>query len=176
MKYGESYESLARNIEPYLHNTRNMSMYSPSLYPMWWDTTITIYNRYEEPQTNFVTWYRNILDSCFFKNTNNNVTIGKTSFETNNIILRIPENKNYMSYGEWICLPESERKNCFTLHQGDIIVKGESDDEIDEYKTGMRSSDLLTKYKNIGICLVISTYQDNTGGGRCTPHYYISGE
>ena len=32
-------------------------------YPSWWDTTVTIYNRYEDPQTNLVSWHRHVVEA-----------------------------------------------------------------------------------------------------------------
>ena len=175
IKYGETYESIAQNITPYLNNCRYKALYKPSLYPRWWDATITIYNRYEDKETNIVKWYKNVLDNCFLKNADNKTIIGQTVLETNNIIARIPENENYKSFGEWINI-SSGISDYFTLRQGDIIVEGEIDDKIDEYAAGKRSSDLLSKYKEKGVCLVISGYQKNIGAGRIAPHYYVSGE
>lgn len=145
-------------------------------YPRWWDTTITVYNRYEDPTTNIITWHRTVLNGCFIKNANNKVTVGQTQLETNNIIIRIPQSDNFKDYGEWINTPNDLMDNYFTLHQGDIIVKGDIDEVIDEYTEGKRSTDFLTKYKAVGVCLTISNWQDNTGVGRCSPHYYVNGE
>ena len=144
-------------------------------YPVWWDTTITLYNRYEDAATNLVVWYRTVLDGCFMKNANNKLTVGQTVLETNDIIIRIPENDKFRPFGEWT-ENHDLMENCFTLHQGDIIVKGDVDEEIDEYIKGKRSTDFLSKYKNLGVCLTISNWQDNTGAGRVAPHYYVSGE
>ena len=145
-------------------------------YPVWWNTDITIYNRYEDKTTNLITWHRHVIHGCFYKNANNKVTVGQTVLETNNILIRIPEQPDYISYGEWVSIPNDQMNAYFTIHQGDIIVKGEVADEIDEYVKGMRSTDLLTKYKNYGECLTVVNYQDNTGAGRVLPHYYVSGE
>ena len=42
----------------------------------WWDTTITIFNRFEDPQTQVVTWYRTVLYNNFWQATGNKVVIG----------------------------------------------------------------------------------------------------
>lgn len=62
----------------------------------------------------------------------------------------------------------------FTVGLGDIIVKGEVADSIDEYVSGKRSSDLLQKYKMQG-CIEVQKVAINTGGGRNSPHYYVEG-
>lgn len=145
-------------------------------YPRWWDTTITLYNRYEDTANHIVTWHKSVISDCFFKSANNRVTIGQTELETNNIIIRIPIDDKFRNYSEWIKLADDMREDYFTLHQGDIIVKETVEDDINEYTKGERSTDFLAKYKETGECLVIKNWQDNTGIGRCTPHYYVSGE
>ena len=61
-------------------------------YPIWWDTTLTVYNKFEDPQTQVISWYRTVIDNCFWKYTGDKINIGETVLETNNIICRIPEN------------------------------------------------------------------------------------
>lgn len=145
-------------------------------YPRWWDTTITLYNRYKNTANHIVTWHKSVISDCFFKSANNRVTIGQTELETNNIIIRIPLDDKFRNYNEWTKLADDMREDYFTLHQGDIIVKGIVEDDINEYTKGERATDFLAKYKETGECLVIKNWQDNTGIGRCTPHYYVSGE
>ena len=147
-----------------------------SNFPKWWADTITIYNRYEDPQTNLVTWTRTVIKDCFFKNANNKVTIGQTVIETNNIVVRIRESNSYKDYATWINLGNDVRGNYFTLHQGDIIVKGEVADTINEYNSATNSNALLNKYKKLGTCLTISNFEDNTGTGRGLKHYRVVGE
>ena len=178
IKYGETYESLAQNIEPYLNlnNPRVTVTYSPSIYPIWWDKTITIYNKYEDPITQYVKWYKNILDNCFLQSAKTQISSGQITYNTDTNIVRIPENNNFKDYAEWINIPNTEQGNYFTLHQGDIIIKGEVEDVIDEYTNGKRSTDLISKYKELGMCLTIDNWQNNTGVGRGCPHYFVSGE
>ena len=67
-------------------------------------------------------------------------------------------------------------QNYFTLGTGDIIVRDEVDDEIDEYTAGTRSTDLLKKYKSLQGCMEIRVWTNNTGGGRGNEHYFASGQ
>lgn len=144
-------------------------------YAPWWDTTITIYNRYEDKQTNVVKWYRTVVRGAFWKSTGSKVTIGDVTIDSNNIICRIREDSNFRESYEWDQIPNDEKENRFTLGRGDIIVKGEVDDEIHEYTKGQRSSDLLTKYKALQGCLQIERVGINVGTARNEPHYYVSG-
>ena len=144
-------------------------------YPSWWNTTITVYNKFEDPQTQLVTWYRQVIDGCFWKYSGNKVVVGNTVLETKDIICRIRIDDRFLEKHEWIATPNDRMSNYFTLSQGDIIVKGEVDDEINEYQSGQRSSDLKTKYKALQGCLEIQEWSNNTGGGRGNEHYYVKG-
>ena len=136
-------------------------------YPSWWDTTVTIYNRYEDPQTNLVSWFRHVVNGAFWKYSGNRVVVGKTVLETKDIICRLRK--------DWINIPNDLMSNYFTISQGDIIVKGDVADEIDEYVSGKRSSDLKKKYKALQGCIEIQEWANNTGGGRGNEHYYVKG-
>lgn len=150
-------------------------MKTSRIYPPWWDTTLTIFNKYEDKQTNVVTWYKNIVHKSFWKYTGSKVMVGETVLETNSTICRIPFSAKFLEKFEWEQLPNDKMSEFFTLAQGDIIVKGEVDDIIDEYTKGHRSNDLLNKYKTLQGCIVIDHYSINTGIARCSEHYYVTG-
>ena len=144
-------------------------------YPSWWDTTITIFNRYEDAQTNLVVWYKHVVHGAFWKYSGNKVVIDKTVLETKDIICRIRKDDKFLERHLWEALPNDMMVRYFTLSQGDIIVKGEVDDEINEYMSNARSSDLKKKYKALQGCLEIQEWSNNTGGGRGNEHYYVKG-
>lgn len=146
-----------------------------SNYPEWWDTTITIYNRFEDPVTNLITWNRNVISNCFWKDAGIKLNIGQTIIETNDIICRIPENKKFREYYKWVQLPNDNKSKYFTLGVGDIIVRGKVTDIIDEYTSQKRSNDLIGKYKKLQGCMQIENVAINVGSGRCNPHYYVKG-
>lgn len=147
----------------------------------WWNKTITIYNKLIDPTTQKVSWYRAVVENCFWKAVNSTYTIGsqgKSStgimLETKSIICRIPKSENYVDKRTWKGL--LDKSDTFTLGNGDIIVLGEVDDVIDEYTAGQRSTDLITKYKEFDECLEIDSYTDNTGLGLGIEHYKIIGK
>lgn len=144
-------------------------------YPEWWNTSITIFNKYENPITQVVTWYKHNVDGCFWKYIGDKVNVGQTVLETNNITCRIPENPIYMEKYIWEQLPNAYMGDYFTLGAGDIIVKGSVSDIIDEYQDGKRSSDLIAKYKNLQGCMEIELVANNTGVGLGIPHYHVRG-
>lgn len=121
------------------------------------------------------------MSNCFWKAVNNTYTIGSygksttgVTLETKNIICRIPKSDIYVDKRTWKDL--LDKSDTFTLGNGDIIVLGEVDDEIDEYTAGKRSTDLLKKYKEFDECLEIDTYVINTGTGLGLEHYRVVGK
>ena len=150
---------------------------SSSVFPVWWDTTVTVYNKFTDSQTDMVRWYRTVITGgCFWKMAGVEVLVGSTLLDSKSIICRIPKDARFKEKQEWIKLPNDEMSNYFTLAQGDIIVKGECDEEIDEYTKGHRSTDLLGKYREYQACMEISEYSNNTGRGRNNEHYFVRGK
>lgn len=143
-------------------------------YPVWWETTVTVYNRYEDPITNVIRWYRHTINNCFWKNISEKINVGNTVLETNNIICRIPQQPNFVEKHNWVEISNDQMENYFTLGEGDIIVKGEIDEEINEYSSGSRATDFIAKYKLRG-CLQVQEIDIAIGAGRNNPHYYVRG-
>ena len=146
-----------------------------SNYPIWWDTTVTVYNKYTDAQTQIITWYRHVLSGCFWKYVGDKININNTILETNNIICRIPKNSAYLPKYEWVQIPNDQMQNYFTLAPGDIIVKGDVSDIINEYLSGHRSNDFKAKYKDLQGCMEIQDVGVNVGIGRNNEHYYVRG-
>lgn len=144
-------------------------------YPSWWDTTVTLFNKYEDPTTQLVSWYKTTIEGCFWSNLHDRVKIGKTILEADGIICRIRKDARYLDIEDWLILPSDLKNNYFTLRQQDILIKGDIDDEINEYQSGSRSTEILAKYKQFQKCLEIAQFMDNTGGGRGNEHYYVKG-
>lgn len=144
-----------------------------SKYPEWWNTTITVYNKYEDPDTRLITWHRTVVHNCFWKYTGNKIVVGETALETNTTVCRIPVNTAFLEKHIW---DEADDKfTCFTLSPGDIIIKGEVEDVIDEYESRYRASDIVTKYKKKQGCMMIEQCAINTGVGIGIEHYYVRG-
>lgn len=144
-------------------------------YPSWWNTTITIYNKFTDNQTRLVRWYRHVIKGTFWKYSGDKIIVGNTVLETKDIICRIRKDNAFKEKYEWESIPNDEMENYFTLASGDIIVKGEVEDEIDEYTSGKRSTDLKKKYKALQGCMEIQEFSNNTSGGRGNEHYYVKG-
>ena len=145
------------------------------VYPEWWETTVTIFNKFKDPHTKVVRWYKTVVEGVFWKYVGDKVTIGKTVLETNNIICRIRKDEKFLEKYQWVQMPNDEMENYYTLARGDIIVKGEVDDNINEYEAGSRSTDLIAKYKELQGCMSIEEIAINVGAGRCNEHYFVKG-
>ena len=145
-------------------------------YPLWWDSTLTIYNRFISTLTYETTWFRHVINDCFWKNTYDEIRLGANVILSNIVICRIPQSDEYMELSKWQELPNDEKREYFTLGQGHIIVKGEVTDEIDEYIKGRHSTDLLDKYTKGQGCMEIDNFVINIGGGRNNPHYFVKGQ
>ena len=145
-------------------------------YPVWWDTTVTVYNKSVDAQTDMIRWYRNVITDCFWKMAGNEVTIGETVLDSKSIICRVPKDDRFLEKQEWIKKPNDEKDDYFTFAPGDIIIKGECEEEIDEYTKGHRSTDLLGKYREYQACMEITEYSNNTGIGRNNEHYFVRGK
>lgn len=145
-------------------------------FPIWWDTTVTIYNKFTDNQTSVVRWYKHTATDCFWKLSGSELRVGETVLDSKAIVCRIPKDDRFLEKQEWITKPNDEMANYFTLAQGDIIVKGECDFVIDEYTKGHRSTDLLGKYREYQACMEITEFSNNTGIGRNEEHYLARGK
>lgn len=151
-----------------------------SEYPIWWDSTITLFNKFTDPETKIVKWYRTTINNCFWKYVNNRNSLGRYAvasdvFDVKSVICRIPKDERYIDIVEWINSKDKDRSKHFTLNTGDFIILGEVDDVIDEYTKGRRATDILAKYKLYNKSCEIETFTVDTGRGRCCEHYNIVG-
>lgn len=140
---------------------------------MTWDKTITLYNRSEDEQTGIIKWYRHNLNKCFYKRTNNKISVGDVQLQTDSTIIRIPAQSVFLPPYEWAELPNDIKGDYMTAQSGDLIFLGNVTDEIDEYTKGQRSSDLIAKYKALGSVFVTSVNINDFMPGA---HYLIKGE
>lgn len=146
-----------------------------SNFPDWWDKSITIYNKYTDTSTRVVTWYKTVLDkpTCFWKEVGDKTVVGNVAVDTKSIIVRIPQSSKYATPEEWFGLQDKSTK--FTLQPDDIIVLGVCTEDIDEYASGKRSTDLLAKYKRFGGVLEIKQVANDTMTGMLYKHYRVKG-
>jgi len=142
-------------------------------YPAWWDSTITLYNKYEDPTTHAISWYRTVLHNCFVVQAHDLATATNEQISGVTFICRIPKNPKYLSSEQWVA--SSNKSDYFTVRLGDIIVFKEVNDVINEYTANTRSSDLLSKYRELQGCCVVNLFTDASSNNRQQQHYAIRG-
>lgn len=145
-------------------------------YPIWWDSTVTIYNKHTDPNTQVVTWYRTVVTDCFWNLRGTKVTVGDVVLDSKSVMCRIPKDDKFLEKKDWDALPADQKPNYFTLGQDDILAKGEVDDIINEYQSGHHSTDFLVKYGAYQQCMEIEECSINTGTGRNNEHYFVRGK
>ena len=59
-----------------------------NIYAVWWDDTVTVYNKYEDAQTHLITWYKIVLTGCFYKSVGENVKVNNIELDTDSILCR----------------------------------------------------------------------------------------
>lgn len=145
-----------------------------NIYPPFWDSRITVYNKYQDPVSQVIKWYKTVLERCFWKHTRDTVSVGEEVLGTDYIICRVPKNSKFIEKYQWVKVPNDQMPDYFTFGVGDIVVRGNTEDDIDEYVAGKRSTDFIGKYKAQG-CFQIEQVEINTGIGRGCEHYFVKG-
>ena len=140
---------------------------------MYWNKTITLYNRSEDPSTGVVSWYRHQIHNCFVKVTSSAIRSGDTQFMPKRCVIRIPRQSSFVPSHKWLSLPDKDKLNHLTLQTGDIVFLGKVDEIINEYSSGQRSSDLIAKHSISGAFEIksLSINIDLPGA-----HYFVEGE
>lgn len=135
--------------------------------------TITLYNclKAADGPNKKEKWYRHVLDRCFYKAVINTIQNGTQASQSNTYTVRIPEDKRYLSYAQWIMLPEAERADYFTASSGDIVIQGECPDEITG-ATGQAAVQVLNRNKPDAF--KVTAFADNTFC-RLGKHYRLGG-
>lgn len=131
--------------------------------PKYWNKTVTIYNKYEDGD-GLLHYYRRVLYNCFWKETNNKVTVSNVTLQSNNHIIRIPQSSDYISPIQWQKLTNKADK--FTLQTGDIVIKGDVSLRLTNSKTDIA---LMTSWRNtnkvsqqLSLLTIIRTFQTRT--------------
>lgn len=136
--------------------------------------TITLYNRYcgkDEYGKTLTIWVRHIVESCCFGKSDKAITVGNVTIGSDDCIVQIPEDSDYLEPWEWASLPDEKLAGHFTVNVGDVVIGGEVADEI---ATSETPSALLQKYA--GISFTANFAANNTGVGVPLGHYALGGK
>lgn len=107
--------------------------------------TVTLYHQYKEiaDGKSVTKWSKTVLKNCYFGTETVKQLNGTTLSMASSFVCRIPRNA----------------VNFIALSPGDIIVRGEIADEIEDV-SGKRNSDLLNKYRDTAF--TVKAVSDNT--------------
>jgi hypothetical protein len=135
--------------------------------------TITLYNclrAADTPEKKDI-WYRQVLSNCFYKAKVETAQFGTGIKRVNIYTVRIPESMRWLPYKEWAALQDSEREEFFTANTGDIVVYGESEEEITSKGDGAAARVLE---RNAPSAFRVTAVTVNTGHSM-DKHYRLEG-
>ena len=119
----------------------------------FWDANITVYRRTIE-HDGHVVWGRTAYTNCFWKRKAVRDRTSGAEHAQNVYICRVPDISA-------------------NIEIGDIIVLGAISVEIDEYTSGMRSTDILKRFA--GACMTVAEVSHNTGPAPNMAHLRVGG-
>lgn len=131
--------------------------------------TITLYNCIKAVDTTDrkECWIKTVLHDCFFKSQVNTGFNGTQASVQNTYVVRIPEDKRFLPYVDFIKNPE----NHFTVSSGDIVVHGDCREEITG-SSGQTAAQVLTGHKPDAF--KVTAFSDNTAFP-VARHYRLGG-
>lgn len=119
----------------------------------YWNTTLTLYSKSIGADSR-VEWESAVITDCFWRRRALRERNSGAEFALNGFVCRIP--------GDGV-----------NVNIGDILVSGHITEQIDEYTAGMRSADLIQRYK--GRCMTVSAVHYNAGPIMGMKHLYAEG-
>jgi hypothetical protein len=148
-----------------------------SSYPDWWNYTITVYNKYEDPATRLTSWYRKVITGCYWSGSTLQILKQDFAVETDSAMCRIPKQDNYVDKASWNNLSSDDKLVHLTFAPGDIVALGTVTDEIDDFPTesttSIQSTAFLKKYANTSF--VVKNFTDNSNEYKGSQHYCVRG-
>lgn len=119
----------------------------------YWNETLTVFSK-RIAENGEVSWISKMYAGCFWRRKALRERSAGAEFALNGFVCRIPG------------ITEG-------VNIGDIVVRGEVHDTIDEYAEDQRSIDLLKRYA--GKCMTVSNVHENSGPVSSMNHLYAEG-
>ena len=91
-------------------------------------------------------WFRHTLNSCYYKAEIVRMDNGTNAKQQNIYTVRIPASQGYKPYREWAQLANEERSRYFTMSLDDIVIHGNSKEEITGV-SGQAAAQVLNRCK-----------------------------
>ncbi|MGL6202058.1 MAG: hypothetical protein ACRC3H_24330 [Lachnospiraceae bacterium] len=126
-----------------------------------YNQTITLFNCLKAADNSIGKdiWQKKVLEHCFYKNSTGVQPLGESLKSVNYYTVRIPPSDKYKPYSEWSKLSEEERAKYFTFNMDDVVIKGESSEEI----TGMSPNTVAQVInRNKPGSFKVNSFADNT--------------
>lgn len=138
------------------------------------DSTITLFLKCPtEPRQKVV------LRGCYWGLDSSKVTVGTVQLSTNDIVVKLPPDKNYLPIDEWRALVDKGDK--WSIDTQTVMLKGETSLDMSEDPRTPNSktrAQFIAAFKDRGI-FIVSSFSDNVreAGGRAlrTSHYLARG-
>lgn len=142
--------------------------FSPGQILPTFNTTITILNKLRsiDSATKQDVWYKSVVPLCAWSQYSESAISGDTVSIGGHFIVRVPKQANFLPYSEWKDNPDGH----LTFSVGDIIIKGEIDDDIITANTVPR---IFQKY--LPDAFYVKVFQNNTGTIPLAEHYRVEG-
>ena len=133
------------------------------------DATITIWNKWRNPDTQKDEWFRHVVPRCSWEHKAVRTVSGQTASIASVISVLISESPMFKPGQEWAA---GDKAAFFTLRTGDLVALGEQTAEITGVapytESGLRQS-LAPEVFTVKIA------KDNTAGYKWGKHYYAEG-
>lgn len=131
--------------------------------------TITLYNRIKAADTKDKKerWIKTVLHNCYYKSKVSTGFSGTQATVDNTYVARIPEDKRYLPYAEFVKHPEGH----FTVSADDIVIHGECSEMITG-ESGDTAVQVLQRHKPGAF--KVTAFSDNTSSP-VARHYRIGG-
>lgn len=134
--------------------------------------TVTIWNRWRNPDTSKDEWYRHVINRCTWDVKIVRALVGDGAAIASTYNVRIEENASYRDRRAWEDLNADGKVEFFTLSPGDLAALGNADFEI----TGMKPyTESDAKKKFAPDIFTIRAVKDNAKPYMMGRHYRIEG-
>lgn len=134
--------------------------------------TVTIWNRYRDPNTKKDSWYRHVVQNCSWESEIISGVNGTGAVTGSAYTVQIDQNPNYRDKRTWDALDATGKVLYFTLTPGELIALGDVAFTIDGIAGHTESDAKIALTPDIFTIKVVG---DETESYKRAPHYEIAG-
>lgn len=131
--------------------------------------TITIWNKWRNPETNKDQWFRHVIHNCVWEHKTVRAVSGQTASVASTFSVLISENPRFRSQNDWAA---GNKASFFTLQAGDLVALNKQTLEI----TGIApSTESAIRQSLSPEVFTIRAFNNNTASYKLGKHYYVEG-